>query len=117
MAFNGSEGKSIDLALAKKLVKNYKEKIKDPLKECRANYFGKDLILKILSQDGCMGIRMYYGVDDSGKKQLILVGTDAKENNMIPTSEDARSASYTLADASIPCPDECGDPNDPLNAA
>jgi hypothetical protein len=53
---------------------------------------------ELLDQEGCMGIRMYYGLDEHGKKELVLVGADADQNDM----------TELVADLSMPCPSICG---------
>lgn len=108
--FNKTVGRPIDLATAKKWAANYRASLKDP-NDTRAHFFGTDIIEKILNENpDCVGIRIYYGIDDAGKKQLMLVGTDSKGENLLPP-ESAGSrdggGGNTIADASLPCPTYC----------
>lgn len=48
----------------------------------KGHLFGKNILNNILGQSGCMGIRMYYGLDGNGTQQLVLVGVDASGNDM-----------------------------------
>ncbi len=115
--FTGAEGGPIDLHTAKKWTANYRrQKEKRKEKYIKANFFGCDIIRKILSEEGCKGIRIYYAVDDKGQQQLLLVGADAKMNSLVPSTIGKDGSSYTIADRSVPCPDECPDLFDPLGS-
>lgn len=70
----------------------------------KGRFFGRDILEELLAQEGCMGIRIYYGLDDDAIPQLVLVGADANENDMLDL----------VVDTSTPCPDQCGSAN-PLN--
>ena len=52
-----------------------------------------------------MGIRIYYALDENGKKQLIIVGADANENDIY---------NGIIAERSVTCPPYCPT-NSPLN--
>jgi hypothetical protein len=103
-SFNGSEGKPIPLADARKWSEAYQEKNPGSTK---AHFFGRDIIEKILSEDGCMGVRIYYAIDDSGSKQLLLVGADAEGNNLLPAESGPLGEGNIIADFSFPCPAFC----------
>lgn len=103
--FNGSEGSPITLDTARQWVANYRNQNPGQIE---AHFFGFEIIQKILAESGCMGIRIYYALDDSGKKQLILVGADADGNNLIPTTPGSIvPGENTVADLSLPCPAWC----------
>ena len=102
MAFNGSEGGEISLNTASAMTKLYREEYPNTT---RAHFFGKDIIDRILAQDNCVGIRMYYGISEIGSKELVLVGVDAEENDILEL----------VADISSPCPPTCS-PNNALNS-
>ncbi len=69
----------------------------------KAGFFGKDALQGILDQEGCVGIRVYYGEDDNGTPQLVLVGADADTNDIIEGN---------LAQRQVPCPPYCGKDNE-----
>lgn len=69
----------------------------------KAHFFGKAILEQILNQDGCEGIRMYYGIDIDGEKQLVLVGV----------TEEGLDLMELCVDRSYPCPDYC-DSTSPL---
>jgi hypothetical protein len=102
--FNGSEGSYITQALAKSLGTNYVNS--DRYAEAayvKAHFVGKDKLDALLNQDGCMGLRIYYGTQTPtsgpGTPDLVIVGTDEDGNDML--EEDL------ILDASIPCPPTC----------
>ncbi len=98
MGFNGSEGGEITLSSAAAMTKEFR--LRNP-ESIKARFFGKDIINKILNQEGCMGIRFYYGLDEDGNNQLVMVGADSDENDITDL----------VADLSHPCPDTCSFPN------
>ena len=108
--FDGSEGKPIDLATAQKWMANYRATLKDP-NDTLAHFFGFILIEQILAEPGCKGIRIYYALDDAGKKQLLLVGADSNGNNLWPKNTGPTDGGENIiVDASYPCPPYCPDP-------
>jgi hypothetical protein len=64
-----------------------------------AQYFGKDLVDKILAQPGCVGVQMYYGKHANGKPGVIFVGVDKNGKDMV---------SVVLAGPATICPPYCG---------
>jgi hypothetical protein len=103
MAFTGNEDHGITLSEAAAMTANYRNDNPD---ETIAHYFGKAAITDIFNQNGCVGMRVYYGLDDTGKKQLIIVGVDANGNDLY---------NGKLAERSFKCPPDCGAVN-PLNS-
>ncbi len=98
MAFDGTEGGKIPLNEAATMTAEYRRKNPSSTK---AHFFGREIINEILEQEGCQGIRIYYGQDEDGNKQLVLVGADSDENDML----------NIVADLSHPCPNACSNPN------
>lgn len=80
MSFNGTEGSFVTLREASGWTANYRATISSG--DILAQFVGKEKIMAILDQEDCVGIRIYYGLDDDGKKNLILVGATADENDM-----------------------------------
>lgn len=103
MSFTGNEDHSISLATASEWTKNYRDD--SPEDATIAHFYGKAAIQAILDQTDCVGIRIYYALDETGQKQLVIVGVDASENDL-----------YTglLAERSKKCPNTCSATN-PLN--
>lgn len=103
MSFNGSEGEEITLTEAAGMTANYREENPN---ETKGHFMGKTLIQAILDQTDCVGIRIYYGIDDEGNKELILVGVDENEDDLYEGK---------IGDKMKPCPSYCGSSN-PLNS-
>lgn len=97
MAFNGEEGQIITLTQASAWTANYRNSANPD--SVHAQFYGKNKLKTILNQTGCVGIRIYKGIDDNGAPVLILVGTDANENDM--------TSGYIL-ERGIGCPPYCG---------
>ncbi|MHC2990728.1 hypothetical protein OB13_03725 [Pontibacter sp. HJ8] len=101
MKITGKEGGPIDRASAKRWTANYRRQAGQGKVHC--HMFGKDTIRELLDQDGCMGIKIYYALNDEGKQQVLLVSTDADGNNM----EDG-----LILDKSASCPPDCSGTGD-----
>lgn len=104
MAFTGDEDHSITLQEAAELTRLYRENAGSGA--ILGGFFGKTALQNILNQEGCVGIRYYYGLDSEGVSHPVLVGTDAQENDLVDG---------LLAERDGPCPPICGDAN-PLNS-
>ncbi len=100
MAFNGEEGSVVTLAEASGWTANYRKTI--PAGEILGQFVGKNQLLKILNQKGCVGIRFYYGIGDDGVKNLIAVGAGSDENDM---------TAGVVLERMILCPPRCGSKN------
>lgn len=98
--YTGTENHVITLDQAVKYVENFKNSPTAPT--IKANYFGKSIFDKILSQPGCVGIRCYYGKNDDGTPNVVLVGVDGGGNDL---------TGGILGDIGFPCPPFCGAPN------
>ncbi len=103
MAFTGNEAEEFPLDIAAEWTRNYRDTIQPG--DAISHFFGKEIIQRILDQEGCMGIRIYYALDENGKKQLITVGANSKEDDLYEG---------IIAERSFICPPYC--PNgSPLN--
>ncbi len=94
MAFTGKEGETISLDEAKKLTGDYQKNHPGAVK---AVFMGAEIIQKILDQQGCMGIRVYFG-EDNNQYTVVLVGANSNEDDM---------TEGVLADRGKPCPPDC----------
>lgn len=100
--FTGNEGEEFPLETASEWTANYRAANPDSTK---AHFFGNVILSKILAQTGCVGLRMYYALDDNGDKQMIVVGVD---------SDGEDQFMKVIAERSWPCPPYCGG-GSPLN--
>lgn len=98
MAFDGTEGGAITLSNGAAMTKEHRLRNPTALK---ARFFGKEILNQILEQEGCMGIRFYFGQDEDGVRELVICGADQYEDDMLDL----------VADVSAPCPSNCSTPN------
>ena len=96
MAFDGTEGGPIDLKQAAAWTAKYRNTGENKI---YGHFFGREHLLRLLEQDGCMGIRMYHALDDQGVHQLVLVGA---------TQDERDQTEGLILDRSRLCPPDCG---------
>ena len=101
MAFTGKEGAQITVQQGATMTAAFRTKFPN---EIKAHFFGKDILNTILAQNGCEGIRFYQGVNTNGELELVIVGADTNENDML----------NFIGDMACPCPDRCDTNNSPL---
>lgn len=118
----GKEGEEFDLALSTGWTKNYRDKHPgEPI----SHFFGKEILQKILNQEGCVGIRIYHAhskplnrfhrsviatskflqnvvANIQGDKHLIIVGATADGNDMLNTKPAGQLLSKTEMLAAAP---------------
>ena len=100
MTFTGNEGAIITLAEGSQMTANYRATIN--VGETIGHAVGKNLVNAILNQTGCMGIRLYYAMNNKGEKQLVLVGIDANGDDL---------SQGVIVDKVPNCPPICGKTN------
>lgn len=99
----------ISTATAVELITNYRKTIpagSEGQAGIKAAAAGAEAIKKVLEQENCAGIRMYYAIDEKGSKTIVLVGTDADGNDL---SEGIK------LDRNVICPHQCDNNNSPFN--
>ncbi|GCC51143.1 hypothetical protein SanaruYs_13630 [Chryseotalea sanaruensis] len=112
-----AKGEKISKLKARKWVNNYKKKHGKDKNFLSSMLFDKHIVLKMLHEDKCEGLRIYNALDDEGKIHFVLVGTDANGNNIMPPSEEysARTIDESpdgesiLINNGLPCPFACPD--------
>jgi len=106
--FDGSEGEFISLEEAAQLTQNYRNSQQFELNNgIKAMFYGREKLLEILNQEGCMGLRIYFGIQagegessksSTGDPQFVVIGADADGNNQ---------SSGNILDRAYPCPTNC----------
>jgi len=94
MVVTGSEGAFITQAEAVTMTTAFRTKFQ---KEVKAHMVGKDKLMEILAQEGCEGIRVYNSVNVKGELDVILVGVDSNNKDML----------NLILDRTSPCPNYC----------
>ncbi len=85
--------------------KTYRYRRSAGLGALKGGFFGEMAVRKILAQRECEGLRYYFGREENGRRVIILLGIDAKGNDMLEG---------VYAEYSFPCPPFCAEKN-PLN--
>jgi hypothetical protein len=88
----------VDLVTALRLIKNHKSNLKAP--STKGGFFSRNAFEKILAQEGAIGIRFYYAQKDDGTPTLVLVGVDAK-------GQDIQTG--LIMERTLDCPPWCPD--------
>ena len=101
VTFTGKEDHSITLEEASNLTQNFQ--LQASPDQVIAGYFGKEAILAILSQESAVGMRCYYALDADGISHLVIVGVNAKGNDM---------TDGLLAQRMTKCPPYCAELNE-----
>jgi hypothetical protein len=81
--------------------------------------FNREAFDYLLKEEGCVGLRFYYGMDDEMKVHIIAVGVNDKNEDMLPKAGTANKTEEDGDDDGIVengqrCPDDCPPPS-PLN--
>lgn len=98
MAFNGSEGGTIDIDIAG----GFTETFRDQFPGKAAGFFlGREHIEELLANPNAKGIRIYQGVDKKGNIAPMWVAADGSENDI----------TSLVKNYSIPCPTQCSTSN------
>ncbi len=100
MAFTGKEDHSISLKDAARLTKDYRKTA--GAAAVLGGYFSKTAVQSLLDQEDCAGIKFYYGKEENGTMQLVILGVAANEKDL---------DKGLLMERSFPCPPHCGPPN------
>jgi hypothetical protein len=95
MAFDGTEGGTITLAQGATMTEDYRTANPNGI---NGVFMGKDILNQILDQNGCMGIRVYFALDASGRQTIVCVGADSSESDQ---------ENDTVANLGAPCPPRC----------
>ena len=74
--------------------------------------FDRTAFDRLLAQPGCAAVRIYYGMDETLQVRAVVVGVNAKDEDILPTP-DAPDAE--ILDISKLCPPVCG-VESPLNS-
>ncbi len=101
--FTGDEGEVISLSTGSDWTANYRAANPG---QTKAFFYGQVILNDILAQADCVGIRIYYAIDEEGDKQLVIVGVDEDGNDQ---------TAGIVADRAKPCPTYCDTGGSTLN--
>ena len=104
--FTGNEDQRTTLTEGGQMTRNYRTANGGGGVLILGHYLGKKILTDILAQEHCVGIRTYYAQTESGEKELVIVGVDKDENDLI---------NGIIGDRTFRCPPRCGN-NNALNS-
>ena len=140
----GKEGAEIDIKVAIEWTRNHRERNPGGV---ISQFFGRELLEKVLSQQDCIGLRFYYANSkpasgwqrfitklfprSEGEKHLIITGVNLFGQDQLPSSgthvetfalkttsaTSGSSTSGTLVEQSVPCPGGVGCPQNVLTGS
>src|ERR1700743_758067 len=113
----GKEGSVIDLKVAAEWTQNHRHHNPD---EVLSQFFGREILQKILDQPDCVGIRFYYGKSKplsgwqrfmkksfrkpSGEPHLIITGVTKDGEDQLPGSSTANTEVFKANVAGVAAP-------------
>ena len=106
----------ISLAAAKQMAARYaehRETILTPPMQNKdilplSERFERADIDSVLAQEGCAGLRIYYGMDEDLQVHAILIGVDENGEDILPEDETTEEDSDVL-ERGFRCPPYCPD--------
>lgn len=112
-----AKGEKISKGKARKWVNNYKKKYEKDKNYLSSVLFDKKIVMDMLNEARCEGLRVYNAMDDEGNLHFVLVGTDANGNNLLPPGDeygaktvlDSTNGDPILIDEGARCPPTCPD--------
>lgn len=139
----GKEGSEIDIKVATEWTRNHRHRNPGGV---ISQFFGRELLEKILQQPDCVGLRFYYANSkpltgwkkfvlkcfpkSEGEKHLIIAGVTKEGKDQLPSSgtrldafalttaaASTTSTSGTLGEQSVPCPGGAGCPQNILTGS
>lgn len=101
MALTGKKDHFVTLEEAKNYINNHRTKngiAADDNQTIRGGFIGREAMLKLLNQDGCIGFKYYFGADENDVANLVIVGVSSDEKDM---------TDGLLIQKIDPCPPNC----------
>ncbi len=74
--------------------------------------FNRDLFDYVLAQEGCAGLRFYFGMTEELKVKVIVVGVTSDNKDILPSSPVVLAEGNDgkgIVEYGSPCPDHCPD--------
>lgn len=106
MSFTGKEGSEISIEEAKAMITRYRTHYatRAGSSEPSNRIFcvtGREMVEKILAQEGCVGIRLYFTEADDGMLDIVMTGVDKEENDLTKVIADRMQHGPPLGDGRL----------------
>ncbi len=98
----GHETNNISFTEGAALTKRFRDQMK--LGQHLGGLIGKAAFTALLEQEGCVGVRYYFGLNGDNESEIVFVGVDADGNDLIGDDK-------LCLDKADKCPPNCGDLN------
>ena len=102
MNLKGQENHFITFEKGGEMTKRYRNQITP--EGIIGGYISSDAMLALLNQEGCVGFRYYYGLNDNNNMELVFVGVDSDGNDIIDSDK-------LCIDNAAVCPPRCSNNN------
>ena len=74
-------GEAISYELASKMIKDFHDSNSDDV--AKTYVIGKNIIEQLLAQPGCVAVRFFNAIDETGRNTLVYAGVDVKGNTIL----------------------------------
>jgi hypothetical protein len=74
MPFTGKEGTPVSREVARTLIKKFQQSTL--FQGVTSGFIGREILLSILNQPNCVGVRYYHALDTAGQPTIVIVGED-----------------------------------------
>lgn len=84
---------------------------------CICETFNREAFDALLAENGCVGLRIYFGMTDELKVRVIAVGVNANNEDILPSQGNAPETGDEdqnfIVELGLPCPPWCPPPPPP----
>jgi hypothetical protein len=94
--FTGKEPHEIDAATARTYIRSWRERAAPG--HTRGGFFGREVLVKMLAQPACAGLRIYHARHEKGHDTFVVVAADADGRDLWQG---------TVAENMLTCPPYC----------
>ena len=106
-SFDGTEGDWMEDEMTARIwrsnYESYERKYGSNKNLIRAHFYGRELINELLETKDAVGIRIYYGLNDDGEKELLLYAVDKNGKDIVQKI----SPQVNILDFGWRCPPYC----------
>jgi hypothetical protein len=107
-------GTLLSLQKANEMIEAWQNQEPDAI---RSFLYGKNIFEQLLQVPGCVGIRVFNGLDDNSRQALVFVPVNERNQNILNypvyKEEGIVVVEAPIADGGLPCPTHCPDSPDP----